>query len=562
MGIAPGSGDLLAVDAAFTSTLKIEKDSPQANQILLGSRNLEDSFDLYSAELGKVRKIPSFAENLQLKCGKNSKAISQGLDLFHQFNEDYGELVDEIAARLKYLGLNKNMLTDGENSELVTKIVKSMDFGRQTVEDKGRIVTGATKNYLRTGAESDLKPIYSPISGNEIVPPIKDQRLVELVQSLTDGQILEQYRLDYPLVASDPDKLTNWIIEQAIVRRLLPKEAVVGPRNIDIKSLELVKYLGTDPDSDPGFQASNPVSIWVDKGHNRKFIVKECPEPTLQADYFGLEMLQLTGVPIYEFYFGERIDDKTGQKKRVLVSGFLEGFQDPSKVVSLPEGAPAEMIKTILPDNLKNSRHIKQAMLVEILIGEYNSKAHNFMVLGDSVQHLDQGGSLTSTASGKFKGFGPELTIQDIEDVIHCYSDWDADLQQSTNEAYASVAEVVDGKLVIKDKETAQRLLYQLRSVPQDKIDQALENAGYVDGEQSISRLQAWIARIDGELMPQYQGKAPSKRRDQYIRWLSSAKETFNHAIEMGGELSYYKHALRERRTSLEQIWLTAMNQG
>ena len=96
------------------------------------------------------------------------------------------------------------------------------------------------------------------------------------------------------------------------------------------------------------------------------------------------------------------------------------------------------------------------------------------------------------------------------------------------------------------------------KSIPKEKNDQALENAGYVDGTKSIARLKAWIDRIDGELMPQYQKKDSSKRRDQYIRWLTSAKETFTQAIEMGGELSYYKHARRERRTSLEQLELSA----
>jgi len=305
----------------------------------------------------------------------------------------------------------------------------------------------------------------------------------------------------------------------------------------------------------------------VDPEHSRKFIVKEfivkeCPEPTLQADYFGLEMLQLAGVPTYEFYFGKKPDGDNRPPKRVLVSGFLDAFQDPATMVALPEGAHPDTIKTILPDSLKSNKHIQQAMLIEILIGEYNSKAHNFMILGQSVQHLDQGGCLSSTASGKFKGFLPELTLQDIQDVIHCYSDWDPNLEQSTNSAYASVAEVIDGNLVIKDRNTAQHLLYQLRSIPQEKIDQALENAGFEDGENSILRLQSWILQIDQKLLPKYNGKEPSKRRDQYLRWLSTAKDTFEQAILMGGELSYYKHALRQRRAVLEQIWLEAMNKS
>ncbi len=556
MALAPGTGDgpVIGID----TILPHKEAFLYLFELPVSTVDLESTFELYNPELGRYRKIPSFVEELQIKSGDNKDLLDEGSELFRRFNEEYGATVDEIATRLKYLGLNKNLLVDGENSKFVSKIVHAMDFGRQTIEDKGK-TTKTIKNYIGTGSDPNLTPIYTPVSGEDLVGPIEDNRLLDLIKVLTDGKSIEQYNQDFPNIANQPDDLTSWIINQSIVRRLLPREPRVESRHIDVSSLELVKYIGTDPDSDVGFQASNPVSIWVDNEHNRKFIVKECPEPTLQADYFGLEILQLAGVPIYEFYFGERTDEVTGQTKRVLVSGFLEGFTDPSKVVSLPEGAPQEMIKTILPDNLKNSHHIKQGMLVEILIGEYNSKAHNFMVLGDSVQHLDQGGSLTSTASGKFKGFSSDLNIQDIEDVIHCFSDWDADLQQSTNEAYASVAEVINGELVIKDKEMAQHLLYQLRSIPQDKIDLALENAGYVDGDESINRLNAWIGRIDGELMPQYLAKAPSKRRDQYIRWLTSAKVTFNQAREMGGELSYYKYALRERRSSLEQIWLQAL---
>lgn len=512
-----------------------------------------NSFDLYQAESGRFRKIPNFIDVLREQLKEDERAIFQATSLFHRINEEFGSTIDEIAARMKYLGLNKNTLVNGDNSTFVLRIIKSVDFGRQTTEDKGRITT-SPKNYIKTGSEPALNPLYTPVTSNELIPPIQDNRLLELIKNLTDSQIVEAMASDYPLLASDNNKIVTWIVEQAISRRLLPREPQVEQRQIDLDNLTFVKYLGLDPESDPGFQASNPVSVWVDTETNRKFIVKECPEPTLQSDYFGLEMLQLSGVPIYEFYFSER------NGKRVLVSGFLEGFQDPSKLVSLPEGAPKEMIKTMLPDSLKDSRYIQRAMLVEILIGEYNSKAHNFMVLGNSVQHLDQGGSLTSTASGKFKGFGETVSVQDIEDVLHCYSDWDANLEQPTNEAYAAVAIVKDHKLVITNKQVAQSLLYSLRQIPPELIDQALENAGYEDGPRSIDRMQSWIKRIDEELLPQYETREPSNRKDQYIRWLNEAKTTFLKAIIMGGELSYYKSAIRSRRSSLEQTWLEAIN--
>ena len=90
-----------------------------------------------------------------------------------------------------------------------------------------------------------------------------------------------------------------------------------------------------------------------------------------------------------------------------------------------------------------------------------------------------------------------------------------------------------------------------------------MERAGYTDGQTSISRMETWIERIDRELLPQYEAKLaanPSARMEQYIRWAQSARETFQAAIQMGGELSYYKYALRQRKISLSRLWSGAID--
>ncbi len=576
--------DKALVDAA-TTLIKgsyASLDSPIENQIRSLSQSAE-AFNLYNPSNGRTRRIPSYQEQLSDKMGNivrshlkdffldndpgHLKSIARVIrfapearKLYTSYSERTGETSAELLGRLRNLGLTKNLVTEGEGANIVQMLMKSDQFGRLTPEDRGRNGRSTPKNTLMTGDVPSLRPITTSVLDTSGTPvePIQDPKLLDLVRSLTTDPEVHSLREKYK---DEPEvlELIDWTAEQTVVRQYLPREAKIPTRTLDMSNLRRIMSLDNENSSDPNFQASNPLSLWIDPETNRKYIVKHCPEQTLQADYFGLEMLQLAGVPIYEFYYGY-IPKEQGGQDRVLVSGFLEGFTDPSALIALPEGSPPEQAKTLLPEHLIGSPYIQRAMLVEILIGEYNSKAHNFMVLGDSVQHIDQGGALTSTASGKFKGFGGTVTAQDIEDVLHCYTDWNPNAREPVNQAYAQVAEVVDGKLVIHDLATAKQLLHQLQRIPQIKIDEALEQAGYKDGEESMTRMKKWIEQIDQQILPRYQQMPDSERKNQYLRWSESAKQTFTNAIAVGGELSYYKEALRTRRTSLEAIWQEAID--
>lgn len=523
----------------------------QKIDVIMEKQLSEFSHDYDSSHLLAISRIVQFAQEAR--------------ELYATFNHDQSPVAQQLLERLRYLGLTKNLLTEGEGSELVMALVKAAEFGRNTVEDKGKTYRSAAKNRLTTGENPNLSALHVPItdaSGN-VLDPMHDETLLKLVQTLTTDSNVAELRQH----ETDPQtqELIDWTVRQAIIREMLPKEVVVPSRAIDMGSLQKVKDLGKDESTDKNFQASNPISLWVDSETGRKFVVKQCPEQTLQSDYFGLEVLQLFGAPIYEFYYGYVPGQNGGTHQRVLVSGFLEGFTEPSHLVDLPENAPPGMANARLPERYHTSPYIQRAMLSEILIGEYNSKAHNFMILGDSVQHLDQGGSLTSTASGKFKGFSETITMQDIQDVIQCFPDWDYDAVEPVNQAYAQIAEVREGKLVIKDAVAAEKLLRQLQQVPQGKIDQALEQAGYQDGPSSIARMHSWIDDIQTRLLPQYEAKlaaSPSARAQQYLRWGNEAIQTFQKAIAMGGELSYYKHALAGRRASLEKLWGEAISEA
>lgn len=568
------------------------------------------AFDLYNPSLARTKHINSFEDQLALMMsplvGKELAQFVQDNDpkhlerivnlvqlgnyareLYSEFSNYNERNVGEIAKRLKYTGLNMNLVVSGDNSELIMGISKAMEFGSLTSEDRGVDGRGMTpdekkareqdltpKNRIDIDLNDDriitTTPLYTPVNDakGEPIKPTQDVNLSTLIRDVVTDPDLIQIQNSY---MDDPEAtaIVNWVARQAVVRQVLPRDSEIAQRTIQLRTK--VKDLGGEKTSDPDYQASNPIALYIDEKTNKKFIVKQCPDETLQADYFGLEMLKLFGVPTYEFYMGE-IDTPKGVKK-VLVSGFLDGFQDPSALVrdQIAKDAPKGFAKTVLPEHLKGSRTIQQAMLLEILIGEYNTKAHNFMVLGNSVQHIDQGACLSSTASGKFKGFSSEISLQDVQDVIHCYADWDSDLLMPVNEAYARVAQVEGGKLVIKDVDMATRLLKQLQRIPQSKFDDTLEAAGYQNGPASIDRMKKWQERIKTELLVRYQTQAKKEqaehghvlaRTEQYLRWCNGALATFDQAIGMGGELNYYKFALTQRRTGLEKMWGDAIEEA
>ena len=558
-----------------------------------------EAFNLLDPGRGKLRMITSFndqmATNLsELIAGHLTSYITDNEPahleqirqltefaiaarrLYSGFTERQLENMNIIRQRLKYLGMDKSLVVDGDDGDLISALQRSVDFGRASPEDRGRKDRESIpKNKIITGENPSMIPLNTTIKNAAGVPiaPMHDERLLDSIKRLTTDQgvaaLREKYKGNEEII-----DLIDWVRRQAVVRQLLPRELQIPERHIDMEMLTHVKDLGVAGASSDqsSFQASNPISLYVDSETNRKFVVKKCPDQTLQSDYFGLEMLQLGGVPIYEFYIGYLPNpSQPSNPRRVLVTGFLDGFKDPSQLVDLPKGSPTEAIKTLLPDSLKQDPIIQRGLLIELLISEYNTKAHNLMVLGQSTQHLDQGACLTSTASGKFKGFSETVTIQDVQDVLHCYTDWDPNLEQSVNEAYASIATVESGKLIIHDIAQATHLLRQLNSIPQEKIDLALQRAGYSDGPYSVARVRAWRDKIRQELIPEKQKKAQeeiaksghaSKRTEQYLRWYQSAIDTFERISQEGGELSYYKKALRSRRASLTNIWQKAIDEA
>ena len=516
------------------------------------------SFYVYNARTGRSRFVPSFNDSLDrevnirlsnIGSADRTQLTAEAQAAYSEFCLTHGTAIAQLAERMKYLGIADNVDISGDGGDVLVGLLKAIKFGRSKNITHDSSPTRHVLHRLQVGANITLDSPSVPG-----LDPETQKLIAEIAHSPVAQEYLARHEAD-----SEGRNIIEWALRQAVVRSALPREAVVPVREIDMGTLVKERSVGKG-EMGVDFQASNPLSIWTDPKTGRRFFVKECPDQTLQADYFGLEMLQLSDVPVYEFYTGF-IPGEDGKPRRVLVTGFLEGYQDPAEL--LDGDTDVGIRKFRLPEEYIGHPDIKRGMLAEVLIGEYNSRAHNFMVSGNSVMHLDQGGCLSSTASGKFKGFPAEIGIGDIEEVISCYTDWDFNQREATNEAYAQVAEVENGQLVIHDIDTASRLLRQLESIPQERIDEALERAGYTDGQTSISRMETWIERIDRELLPQYEAKLaanPSARMEQYIRWAQSARETFQAAIQMGGELSYYKYALRQRKISLSRLWSGAID--
>ena len=248
----------------------------------------EQSFELYNPRLGRYRLIPSFIQTLKTEYPNQRTTQETGIGIYRRFDEEHGETLDEIAYRLKYLGLNKNLISEGSNSSFILKLVKAMDFGRQTIEDKGR-ETGTPKNRLNTGVNTTLTPLNTEISTPDggIISELHDERLLALVSQLTHTQIIDEYIQEYDISVPQPREFVTWVISQAIVRRFLPREPTITQRTIDMSTLLMVKSLGKVASSDPALIDAKPSLNWDgDRWWRRPFsrCFGPCRFPSLKSN--------------------------------------------------------------------------------------------------------------------------------------------------------------------------------------------------------------------------------------------------------------------------------------
>jgi D-glycero-beta-D-manno-heptose 1-phosphate adenylyltransferase len=522
----------------------------------------EAAFVTWSAKTGKRHLIWPFSEFLSKKVSgvetsSHAELQTDAKAVFAAISEN-ADLVKNTQDTLNHLGLSSHIVVTGERAHLVKSILKANKFGSPTPKvnipqsDTDAILpTNRTHLHISEDSYANIPSNLTQINTESLLQELNALATIPEVQ-----QLLEKHAHN-----KEARKVLQWAADQAIIRTLLPRQPQLEHKPINLDQLVKIKELGGSGSTSENFQASNPSWICEDPDTKRKFIAKKCPEHTIQTDVFGLKVLEFHGVPTYDYYFTrDPIDGRA-----VLVSGFLEGYKDPADVIDFDESVPPSKRKTVLPPELIGARSMQRGLLAEVLIGEYNSKAHNMMVdelNHEDFVHFDQGGALTSTASGKFKPFNPELSIQDFDDVLNCYTDWDPSQKEPVNPAYDRIVSVKNNQLIIHDIGFAKELLSQERNIPIEWYHKALEASDFTDGPQSIQRLEQWLQDIDEKLIPKYQAMPESERKQQYLRWSAGAKANFQTAIQLGGELSFYKYALQKRRERLLNIWEKGINEA
>lgn len=116
---------------------------------------------------------------------------------------------------------------------------------------------------------------------------------------------------------------------------------------------------------------------------------------------------------------------------------------------------------------------------------------------------------------------------------------------QPVNEAYHSLIEVTDGKIRIKDKARFRRIFERfVQTCTDENIDLIIEQAGYPDGRRSVVYLESVTGELEKEIKKMLPGTSDHKKTKEAI-------ETYKKVIEAGGESSYLKMALKQRKDDM-----------
>ncbi|MBI2064600.1 MAG: hypothetical protein HYT62_00930 [Candidatus Yanofskybacteria bacterium] len=317
-------------------------------------------------------------------------------------------------------------------------------------------------------------------------------------------------------------QLGYWVVEHASLRNFAPR----------LNAQKRIEYLKQNPlegltfvqDYSGESIGTHPMELWQDK-FGKKFLIKGGPEHTLRANLVGQRFLKLAGVKVPE------TDNVMVGDELKLKMEFLEGY----KVTGLS-----------LPSKLKQSELIQRALLIDAWLGQYDRTPWNIM--SDQFGHIafiDNGAGLFSRARGGHKGFPENFDVNQLAEVL-------ANPQfpgQPVNEAYHNLIEVKNGEVNVKDKYRLELILKNFMNIATDtNINAVIEQAGYPDGRRSITYLESIIEGLEKEMKYLSPGSSDYKKTEEAIA-------TYKKVIEAGGESSYLKKALRQRRNDILKIF-------
>ncbi len=319
------------------------------------------------------------------------------------------------------------------------------------------------------------------------------------------------------------NQLQAWVVEHASFRnfapRLNPEKRISYLQANPLKGYEFIQDFPGG-----GTIGTHPIELWKDK-YGREVLIKGGPAHTLRADFLGYQFLHEFG------------NINTPQTELLETSNGLK-----LKMEFLKDWKPGGIH---LGEEYKESEDIKGGLLIDALLGQYDRTPWNFMFKENQVAFIDNGGSVFSRARGGHKGFPEHFEIKELQEIL-------SNPQfpgQPVNEAYDNFVRVENGEIKILDPILMRDLLYRFKSIlSDDKIDLLIERALYLDGRRSMADAEVNIEELGDELSRLGVGSSDYNKTSEAIA-------TYRRVIEAGGEVTYLKAALKQRRDDIIKLF-------
>lgn len=442
----------------------------------------------------------------------------QGVDLdFHFVDTGYRGSIPELA--IESLASAGGIEIPSEEVDERIKLLSSSTMGRQAL---------GARHARRTRQD-----VVHVIEGRPL--PIESPSNYEITE---DGKLVPEEQ-----TTDISTQLSAWVVEHAVMRNFAPRFDE-GPRRKHHES-EMRGYAFLERFHGGSVVSTHPMELWQGpKGE--KILLKGGPEHTQRADYVGARMFEQAGLRVPHT---ELIQHDGELRMRME---YLEGWED----------GPAA-----LPERMHTSENIQKGFLIDLLLQQYDRASWNMMFKDNgygyrgtqaadrAVAFIDNGAALHSRARGGFKGFRDHITVEDIAEIL----EHPERPGQPVNEAYASLVEIKDGKLIIKNPAVMLNILRNFRDqIGRNTsmfIAKVIDEAGFSDGRRSVERL----TQTRGELEEELRFQRPDSRDAKKTK---GAIETLSQMILAGGEAIYLKKALINRAKNINDIFSDALGEA
>ncbi len=426
----------------------------------------------------------------------------------------------EIAAFIVPGERHRKVITDALD-EAVKKGMISVEEQSSILK---RVITYNEMNKLPDSALADGISLREAMNSNADLAAAKAQAGVgtETLDEVTDVIVKD------PIIKnSEPDMLEKGLINDETIR-LNP---ISAPSTVKAQDYDLEKILAEWEDlgslDSSGVISTHPIRMYGNPATGERVLVKGGPAHTTEAEFIGQRIFEEAGLPVPKTSLGV----KDGELVQVM--NFVENGKS----------------YQVMPAAFHSNPTVQKGFAIDTLVYNYDRADWNLLYLDNGgVVFIDEGAAGLSRAQGGFKGFQSTVDVEQIKDVLSNPQY----LGKEINPAYKQVVEVVDGKLVIKERKVIEDSIATLRGISDQRIDEIVDEAYRFTAKQDrIATLNERLAKLKESV--QYNPNS---------RTIAAIETTERIITEFGGdEAAYYKFALKGRRDSLADLLQSSLDE-